>query len=58
MNTHLNCVRQYDRPRFVDRMVMNVETWDHLVGRLEGGNVVARRNLKRVMCNWFADLST
>lgn len=58
VNSKLNCLRQYDRPIFVERMSLGLETWEHLVGRLEGGNVLVRRNLKRVRCNWYPDLST
>ena len=45
-------------PRFVDSMLFSLEAWEHLVGRLEGGDVLVRRNLKRVRCRWYPDLST
>ena len=35
-----------------------LEAWEHLVGRFDGGGVSVRRNLKRVRCNWYPDLST
>jgi len=58
VNTKLNCRRQYDVPRFVESMPFLLEAWEHLVGRLEGGDVLVRRNLTRVRCYWHNDLST
>ena len=42
----------------METMPFLLEAWEHLVGRLDGGGVSVRRNLKRVRCNWYPDLST
>ena len=39
-------------------MLLGLEMWEYLVGRLVGGNVLVRRNLKQVRYNWYSDLGS
>ena len=58
VNSNLNYVIHCNTPRFVEYISFSLETWEHLVGRLEGGDVVVRRHLKRVRCHWYPEPST